>query len=94
MSIVKNLKGFKDYITINGVGQNDKVANSVNSYVSYIKHVAEHSGVDVTSDSLKNDEDINYFISELKISGKVSNKTIKNYVSAMKQYVKMVQENA
>lgn len=90
MSKVKNQQEFREYLINNGVGQNDRVSDSVTSYMSYIKHVAKHTQMDVTPESLKNQDDIKLFVDELYLSGKVSKKTIDNYISAMKQYVSMV----
>jgi len=90
MSVVKNINKFKSFITKNGVGSNDVVSDSVRSYLTYIKQTAKHTQIEINSDSLNSSSDIDDFVQELKLSGKVSKKTITNYTSAMKQYVKMV----
>lgn len=90
MSVVKNINKFKSFITKNGVGSNDVVSDSVRSYLTYIKQTAKHTQIEINSDSLNSSSDIDDFVQELKLSGKVSKKTITNYTSAMKQYVEMV----
>lgn len=90
MSLVKNINKFKTFITENGVGSNDVVSDSVRSYLTYIKQTAKHTQLEINSDSLNSESDIDDFVRELRLSGKVSKKTISNYTSAMKQYVDMV----
>lgn len=79
---------FEEYIRAEGVGQNDRVADSVKSYVSYLNSVARHLNIEVSPSSLRTSENIQNIC--LKLAGKVSEKTINNYKSAMKQYVAMV----
>lgn len=80
---------FEKYIRAEGVGQNDKVADSVKSYVSYLNSVSRHLDIEVSPSSLRTPENIQNIC--LKLAGKVSEKTISNYRSAMKQYVAMVE---
>ena len=90
MSTVKKIKEFQEYITEDGVGRNDVVSDSHRSYLTYLKQTAKHTQLEINPDSLKSDSDINDFVNELKLSGKVSKKTVSNYTSAMKKYVEMV----
>lgn len=80
---------YEEYIRAKGVGQNDKVADSVKSYVSYLNSVSRHLDIEVTPSSLGTTENIQNVC--LKLAGKVSKKTINNYRSAMNQYVAMVE---
>lgn len=91
MPTVKRQQQFRNYLIQQGVGKNDTAqGDSVNSYLSYIKSVANHSEMDVTPESLKSEDDTKMFITELSRSGKLSKKSISNCVSAMRQYVGMV----
>ena len=73
-----------------GVGDNDVAGDSVKSYLSSMRQIAKHSGFDITSTTLRNSSDIEKFANQISKNGEVSEKTIKNYISAMKQYVAMV----
>lgn len=83
---------FEEYIRAEGVGQNDKVADSVRSYVSYLNGVSRHLGIEVSPSSLRSPDNIQNIC--MKLAGKVSEKTINNYRSAMKQYIAMVARNS
>ncbi len=90
--MIAHEKEYISYITQRGVGSNDKVADSVRSYVSYLNSVQKHLGVEIGPKSLSCASDIERL--SRMLSGKVSDKTIGNYVSAMKQYVSMVNERS
>lgn len=77
------------WIEARGVGANDAVASSPDSYVSYLNSVSELIGRDISPRTLANERDIELIADE--ISGRRSPKTINNYKSAMRQYVAMVQ---
>lgn len=79
---------FEEYIKAEGVGQHDKVANSVKSYVSYLNSVSRHLDIEVSPSSLRTPENIQSMC--IKLASKVSKKTINNYRSAMRQYIAMV----
>ena len=81
---------YENFIVKNGVGSNDKVASSIKSYISYLNSVGRHLKITVSPKTLKNMHDVETLSSQLK--GKVSDKTITNYGSAMKQYIAMVKE--
>jgi len=81
---------YKQFIKQQGVGSNDKVADSVKSYLSYLRSVCRHLNINISANNLRSEHDIQHF--SLRLKGKVSEKTISNYGSAMKQYIKMVQE--
>ena len=79
---------YKSYIKAKGVGSNDRVADSIKSYLSYLRSVSKHLNISITPKTLSSEIDIVNLSNKLK--GKVSDKTIKNYGSAMRQYVSMV----
>ncbi|MEA2018409.1 MAG: hypothetical protein U9N59_08165 [Campylobacterota bacterium] len=83
-------KEYKDFIVKNGVGENDKVASSVKSYISYLNSIAKYLDITIEPNKLCTENDIE--IISLQLDGKVAGKTIQNYKSAMKQYIKMVDE--
>lgn len=88
--MIKFEKEYEYFIEKNGVGSNDIVASSIKSYISYLNSVSRHLKITIAPETLRTMLDIETLSSQLK--GKVSDKTIKNYGSAMKQYVKMVEE--
>jgi hypothetical protein len=79
---------YKNYIKIKGVGSNDRVADSIKSYISYLDSVSRHLRITIGPKTLSSEIDIVNL--SIKLKGKVSDKTIKNYGSAMRQYVSMV----
>ena len=79
---------YQTYIKTEGVGSNDKVADSIKSYISYLTSVSRHLNITISPKTLSSEIDIVNISNKLK--GKVSDKTIKNYGSAMRQYVSMV----
>lgn len=83
-------KEYLEFIRQRGVGSNDHVASSPDSYLSYIHSVAMLLGQDITSATLRSEQDITDIVN--KISGQRSAKTIQNYCSAMRQYVAFVLE--
>jgi hypothetical protein len=81
---------YLDFIKKHGVGDNDRVASSTNSYLSYLRSVAKLTGNDISPELLKNNNDVNRIAGELK--GKRAVATIRNYCSAMNRYVEMVNQ--
>ena len=79
---------YQKYIKTKGVGSNDKVADSIKSYISYLNSVSKYLNITISPKTLSLEIDIVNLSNKLK--GKVSDKSIKNYGSAMKQYVSMV----
>lgn len=78
------------FIVSRGVGANDRVASSVDSYISYLSSVSHHLGVDISPDTLNCEGDVQRLAHALE--GVRRPRTIGNYVSAMRQYVAMVHE--
>jgi len=88
--MIKYQAEFEGYIRDNGVGSNDRVADSVKSYVSYLNSVSKYLGISINAKVLSSENDIDILSDQLTKTGKVSVKTMKNYRSAMRQYVNMV----
>jgi len=85
--MIESLKKYEKFLKDNGVGKNDKVADSIKSYVSYLNSVSKHLNITISTETLGSENDIRNLSRELE--GKVAPKTVRNYVSAMKQYVNM-----
>ena len=81
---------YEKYIKEHGVGSNDRVADSVASYISYLKSVERYLNIEISPNTLKCENDLDLITS--KLSGKVSENTIRNYVSAMRHYISMVEQ--
>ena len=81
---------FEAFIKANGVGSNDRVADSVKSYISYLNSVQKHLDISIGPKNLSTEVDIVNISENLKKKTSLSPKTIKNYGSAMRQYVAMV----
>ena len=78
-----------DFIGQRGVGSKDRVASSPASYVSYLRSVSRLLGSDITPEVLRSELDVRGIARRL--DGKKAPKTIRNYNSAMRQYVAMVE---
>ena len=81
---------YLEYIQQRGVGDNDRVASSPASYVSYLNSVSMLLGVDISPELLHSDDDIDSVVTRLQGAREAS--TIRNYASAMRQYVAMVRD--
>ena len=79
---------YQSYIRAKGVGSNDRVGDSIKSYISYLNSVSRHLNITISPETLSSEIDIVNLSNKLK--RKVSDKSIKNYGSAMRQYVSMV----
>jgi hypothetical protein len=80
---------YLEFIIRRGVGTNDRVASSPDSYISYLRSVGELIRSDITPEVLRSEADVSNIAKRLK--GKRAEKTIRNYCSAMRQYVAMVE---
>jgi len=88
--MVERIKEFEHYIMSRGVGKNDKVADSVKSYSSYLRGVSKHLGITISPNNLSSESDVVILADRLTEMGKLSKKTINNFKSAMNQYVDMI----
>jgi hypothetical protein len=79
---------FLDFITRRGVGSRDVVASSPASYISYLNSVSKLIGSDITPIILRTEIDVCNIARSL--NGKRKENTIRNYCSAMRQYIAMV----
>lgn len=80
---------YLDFIEERGVGANDVVASSPKSYLSYLNSVSRLIDAEISPRTLRSEADILDILSS--IDGKRRPSTIRNYRSAMKHYVAMVQ---
>ncbi|MEM6192260.1 hypothetical protein [Shewanella scandinavica] len=78
------------FIVNRGVGANDRVANSVDSSLSYLRSVSHHFGIEISPETLNSEADVQLLANSLE--GVRRPRTIGNYVSAMRQYVAIVHE--
>jgi hypothetical protein len=79
---------YRQWIVDRGVGQNDRVASSPDSYISYLNSVSESIGEDISPSLLSSEADVDKIAN--RITDRASN-TIQNYKTAMRRYVEMVQ---
>jgi hypothetical protein len=81
---------YREFIQFRGVGSNDVVAASVESYVSYLESVSRILGIPISPELLRGEDDVERIAERLR--GLRAEKTINNYKSAMRQYFAMVEE--
>src|SRR6266404_2937048 len=90
--MIVNKDRYYRWIEEHGVGLKDKVASSPDSYISYLNGVFKLLRKDISSAVLSTEEDV------LNIARKIDRLqapgTIRNYKSAMRQYVAMVKTGA
>lgn len=77
------------WIQQQGVGLKDKIASSPNSYISYLNSVSELLRQDISPAILATEEDV--VTLGRRLEGLRAPNTIRNYKSAMRQYVAMVE---
>ncbi|MDQ6992402.1 MAG: hypothetical protein Q9M31_02935 [Mariprofundus sp.] len=88
--MIKYQTEFEGYIKDNGAGPYDKVAASVKSYVSSLNSVSKYLGITISVKVLGSESDMDELCERLTLLGKVSEKNIKHYRTAMQQYVNMM----
>jgi hypothetical protein len=86
--LIEHETRYRAYIQKHGVGDNDLVASSPNSYVSYLRSVSRLLGVPIAPELLHCEDGVESIASRLQ--GNRAKNTINNYKSAMRQYVAMV----
>lgn len=79
---------YYEWIQQQGVGLKDRIASSPKSYLSYLNGIVELLGEDISPAMLSTEEDV--LAIARKLEGLRAPATIRNYKSAMKQYVAMV----
>lgn len=77
------------FIVERGVGANDMVASSPDSYLSYLRSVNSNLSIDIDETTLCSEDDVQRLAAA--IEGVRAPRTVANYVSAMRQYVAMIQ---
>ncbi len=86
--MIKRENEYIQWLEINGIGDNDKIASSPKSYVSYLKSVSRIIEKDISDEFLKSYTDVDEVIE--KIRDKAASSTISNYKTALRRYVDMV----
>lgn len=81
-------RDYFEYIQKQGVGDNDQVASSPKSYISYLNSVSRLIKKDITPNILRSEEHIKNILNQIR--NERADNTIRNYGSAMRQYVNMV----
>jgi len=76
------------WIQQQGVGLRDKIASSPDSYLSYLNSVSELLREDISPALLSREQDV--LAIAQKLQGRKAPGTIRNYKSAMRQYVAMI----
>lgn len=89
---VQLIDTYKKHIESNGVGSNDNVADSVQSYCNYLHSVSGHLSLEISPKTVSSANDIEHIKTRLHAETSLSVKTISNYLSALRQYVKMVEK--
>lgn len=83
-------KRYLEYIQHRGGGSKDQAASSPESYVTYLRSVSRLLGQTISPLLLRSELDVARIAR--KLESKRAPATIRNYCSAMRQYVAMVQE--
>lgn len=86
--MIAHKKQYYEWIKQQGVGLNDKVASSPDSYISYLNSVSELLLQDISPAILSTEEDV--LAIARKLEGRKAPGTIRNWKPAMRQYVAMV----
>lgn len=89
--MIQHINLYRDFIIEHGVGLNDHVASSPDSYILYLKSVSKLIGSDINPTILRSEADISNIAR--KLDGLRKQKTIRNYCSAMRQYIAFVEAN-
>ncbi len=88
-AMIRHRQQYLEFIRQQGVGERDLVADSRKSYVSYSDSVSEELGIEIGPHTTGTYADVDHLLSELE--GRRAKKTISNYRSVLRQYVKMVE---
>jgi 5-methylcytosine-specific restriction endonuclease McrA len=86
--MIQHEQRYLEYIRQRGVGARDQAGSTPASYVSYLNGVSRKLGADISPELLHSEEDIQRIATQLQ--GQYEPGTIRNDVSAMRQYVAMV----
>lgn len=83
--MIEHEKPYLEFIKKRGVGSKDRIASSPDAYVSYLRAVSRITGMAIAPSSLRSEAHVIHIAS--KLNGERAPKTVKNYCSAMRQYV-------
>ena len=86
---IRHQQEFTRFIIERGVGINDSVASSTDSYLSYLRSLSKILNTEINELTLGSEDDVQRIVAAIKGSRKP--KTVSNYTSAMRQYVSMIQ---
>ncbi|MGH9871605.1 MAG: hypothetical protein ACRD9S_03955 [Pyrinomonadaceae bacterium] len=88
--MIRHQKHYLEFIQQEGVGEHDVVADSRKSYVSYLNSVSDKLEIEIGPGTAGKQADVEHLVRMLQDRG-VAKKTISNYKSALRQYVKMIE---
>ncbi len=88
--MIRHQKHYVEFIQQQGVGENDVVADSPKSYMSYLNSVSKKLEIEIGPLTAGTYADVESLCEELEDKG-VLKKTISNWKSALRQYAKMVE---
>ncbi|WP_206420437.1 HNH endonuclease [Lacinutrix jangbogonensis] len=77
------------WIINNGVGKKDKIADSTKSYISYLNSVSKLINEDISRKNLYDEQSLEKIVNRILENGK-NIASISKYKTAMRQYVRMV----
>lgn len=86
---IKYQQEYARFIVERGVGANDVVASSPDSYLSYLRSVSTNLSIDIDETTLRSEQDVQRLAAATE--GARASSTIGKYISAMRQYVAMIQ---
>ena len=88
--MIRHEQEYLGFIRQRGVGSHDKVASSPDSYVSYLRSVSKLIGQDIAPETVRTEADVCRIVRQLE--GRRAANTIRNYRSALRQYVAYVSQ--
>ncbi len=81
---------YLEYIRSKGVGDNDRVGSSPQSYLTYLRSISKHLGIKISPLTIRGESDVKRIATALR--GKLKDKTIANYTVALKHYASFGRE--
>ena len=88
--MIKYENEYRAYIAKQGVGRNDKVASSIDSYISYLNGLSSLIEQDINPNTVNDYDDINDMIRRL--AGLKADSTLSKYKTAINHYVAFVEQ--
>lgn len=88
--MIQHKDRYLKFLERRGVGSNDRVASSPDSYLAYLNGVSALTGADITPLTVRSEDDVRAILAEVR--GMRAEKTLSNYRSALRQYVAMVED--